>query len=81
MLSDREMNSAARMLPYESTLYEDDPDLYPAIDIHGVQVYAYVKDGRLRVSLHFDGDTDVWDGGTVPVDIDLGGDGFVFSAD
>lgn len=49
-------------------------DTQPAIEIAGVQVSAYVDEaGRLRVSLHLDGDPDVW-GEYVPVVVTAGDD-------
>jgi hypothetical protein len=67
----------------EPMLAGDPPD-YPCIEIGGVQVYVYVKDGDLRVAVHFDGaDPEVWgEDKCIPIKIDLtGGDPYLYEAD
>jgi len=83
-MDDETLNAQARFLPYAGPMLADDPPSYPCIEIGGVQVYGYVKDGELRVAVHFDGaDPEVWgEDRSVPVKIDLtGGDPYLFVAD
>lgn len=48
--SDRAHNAAAEFLPMDAA----DEASRPCLVVAGVQVYAYVEDGRLRISAHFD---------------------------
>lgn len=67
------LNAEAIYHPYQPSEHADDTDGLPCIEIAGVQVYAYVDraTGELAVSLHLDGDTEVW-GDNVPVRIGIG---------
>lgn len=48
--ADDAFNHAARFLPADP----EDPTRLPCIEVAGVQVYAYIRDGVLRVSVHLD---------------------------
>lgn len=81
---DRAANAAARFLPYDPQ-----DEALPCIEIGGVQVYAYVLDGVLRISAHLEeADEDVFSlyadegaGDNVPVVVHVGAwDEPVFSA-
>lgn len=48
--TERALNLSATFLPMVAT----EPATLPCLVIGGVQVYAYVKDGELRVSLNYD---------------------------
>jgi hypothetical protein len=73
------VNAAAKFYPAARTTDPGDLALLPCIEVGGVQVYAYVRDGALVVSLDFDGtDPDAFDqygpDGAVPVQVKLGGE-------
>lgn len=80
---ERKANMAARFLPASGA----DDDTLPMIEVARAQVYAYVQEGILRVSVDLDqaGVADYWNvpeeiGECVPVQIDVGVD-TVWAAD
>lgn len=52
--SDYIANKAARFLPYTDASDNNGVSALPCIEVGGVQVYAYVRDGILVVSLDYD---------------------------
>lgn len=75
---DKAANAAARFLPYDPQ--DGETEALPCIEVGGVQVYAYVKDGVLRISAHLEeADEKVFDlyeddgaGDNVPVVVQVG---------
>ncbi|WP_432040846.1 hypothetical protein [Streptomyces chartreusis] len=67
-----ELNHAARFLPAASA----DSTTLPCIEIAGVQVYAYIRDGRVCVSVDLEtAEAElVRSDGTVPLTVDVGVD-------
>lgn len=78
---ERKVNMAARFLPATGA----DDDTLPMIEVARAQVYAYVHDGILRVSVNLDEASvaDYWSTDCVPVQIDVGSgsDATVWAAD
>ncbi|MEV5886317.1 hypothetical protein AB0L74_26980 [Streptomyces sp. NPDC052020] len=64
------LNRAARFLPADPA----DPTTLPCIEIAGVQVYAYIRDGRVCVSVDLEtAEAElVRPDGTVPLTVDVG---------
>lgn len=73
---DRAANAAARFLPYAEQ--DGETEALPCIEIGGVQVYAYVRDGILVISADFETADDskdspfLYHGGQVPVVVNMG---------
>lgn len=69
------INQATVLLPWA---IQDDGETiaYPAIEIGGVQVYAYFDEGTLHVSVHYDtADPQVQaEDGEVPTEVSIGGE-------
>lgn len=64
----RDLSRTARFLP------QTDPDTAPCIEVGGVQVYAFITEGELRISVHYD-EADprlLTDDDTVPTRVYLG---------
>lgn len=66
-------NVGARFYPVD-TVQEDSPTL-PCIEIAGVQVYVYFRDGELTISAHFDTafESTQRPDQTVPLRVNIGG--------
>ncbi len=76
-------NRDAKFHPF--AVQDDGTRALPCIEVGGAQVYAYVEDGVLRVSVGLetaDGEVfGLYDDGRVPVTVSVGaGNDFVFSA-
>jgi hypothetical protein len=64
-------NRMARFLPMTAAA-----ETRPCVEVGGIQVYAYLDDGVLRVSVHYDGVEQAFvtgPGGTVPTEFRAGG--------
>ncbi|MEU6357855.1 hypothetical protein ABZ896_52700 [Streptomyces sp. NPDC047072] len=69
-------NSRATELNHAARFHPASQDALPCIEIAGVQVYAYIRDGRVCVSVDLE-TTDaelVRPDGTVPLTVDVGVD-------
>ena len=83
--AERTVNITAKFYAAHRTTDTGDLENLPCIEVGGVQVYAYVRDGALVVSVHLDTtDPDVFDlygpHDAVPVMVKVGDDEPVFEA-